>query len=297
MDKAYKLHLFGKSMNKLIILTIGLLLVSLTALGSALNVDSVSVQTVSPGEQGEIRVNVENDGNRDAEGVSFRLQFPTGIIPLGSSEAFVNEIREDDDETFGFGFKVANTLPAGTYTINYVMNYEEDGDEREQIGSIGAIISAQPEIEIIVDTEDQIIGQQTTLNIRVINKGLADARFVSLSVSSEDITFLNEKSEYVGTIDSDDFEISSFDIIYNNRRPNLEVKLEYKDFDNNQQQIRREISLKAYTREEALDLGLIKRSNTTIYILIIVAILVIWYILRRVRRGRKKQKEREAAGK
>ena len=224
------------------------------------------------------------------------MQFPTGIIPLGSSEAFVNEIREDDDENFAFKFRVANDLSAGTYSIAYFINYEEDGDEREQTGSIGVIISAQPEIEIIVDTEDQIIGQQATINIRIINKGLADARFVSLSLDSEDITFLNEKSEYVGTIDSDDFEVSSFDILYNNRRPNLEVKLEYKDFDNTQQQITKDISLKAYTREEAINLGLIKRSNTMTYILLILAALIVWYILRRVKRNRKKQKEREVAG-
>ena len=120
---------------------------------------------------------------------------------------------------------------------------------------------------------------------------------VSLSVDSTDITFLNEKSEYIGTIDSDDFEVSSFDVIYNNKRSNLEVKLEYKDFDNNDQELNRDISLRAYTREEAIDLGLISRNNTLVYILIIIAILVIWYIWRRVRRSRRKQKEREAIGK
>ncbi len=281
-------------MNKIAILLF-LEIIFFTAMSFALSVDSVMVSSVSPGESGTIKINIENDGNRDAERVSFRLQFPIGIIPLGSSEEFADEIQEDDDETFGFGFKVANTLPAGTYIINYIMNYEEDNNEREQTGSIGVVVSAQPEIEIIVDMGDQIIGQQTTINIRVINKGLADARFVSLSVDSEDITFLNEKSEYIGTIDSDDFEVSSFDVIYNNRRPNLEVNLEYKDFDNNDRQLKEDISLKVYTREEALDLGLINRNNTMNYILIILAILVIWYILRRVRRSRKKQKEREAA--
>ncbi|MEK6908460.1 MAG: hypothetical protein AABX23_00205 [Nanoarchaeota archaeon] len=268
----------------------------LISIVSAISVNSINVETVSPGGEGIIRVEVENDGNNDIELLSFNLKFEdSGIIPLGSSEAFFNRLEEDEEESFAFRFKVANTLPAGTYTITYVMSYEEEGDEREQTGSIGVIVSAQPEIEIIVDTEEVIIGQQTTINIRVINKGLADARFVSLSLDSEDITFLNENSEYIGTIDSDDFEVSSFDIIYNNRRPNLEVKLEYKDFDNKQQQIERDISLKAYTREEALDLGLISRNNTMIYILIILAVLVIWYILRRVRKNRKKQKERELA--
>src|SRR3989344_9123239 len=99
-------------MNKItILLFFGIIL--LTAMSFALSVDSVRVDSVAPGEEGTIKINVENDGNQDAQRISFRLQFPAGIIPIGSSEAFVDEIKEDDEESFGFGFKVANTLPAG----------------------------------------------------------------------------------------------------------------------------------------------------------------------------------------
>lgn len=280
------------------ILLVLLQFILLLGLTGAVSVDSVTVDTVSPGQEGVIKINIENDGNNDVELLYFSLEFPnnSGIIPIGSSEAFVNELKEDDDETFAFRFRVSNQLPAGTYTLPYKINYEESNDEKEQKGVMGIVVYAEPEIEIIVNAENPVIGQQATLNIRAVNKGLADARFVSLSVDSEDITFISEKSEYIGTIDSDDFEVSSFDVIYHNTRPNLAVRLEYKDFGNNDQMTERDISLRAYTREEALDLGLISKSNTATYLLIILGILIAWYILRRVRRNHKKQKKREAAG-
>ena len=265
---------------------------------NALSVNSITTDRVSPGSEGIIRVELENDGNLDVKFLSFNLEFPhEGIIPIGGSEAFIDRLKENDDETVAFKFRVSNSLSTGVYSISYSLTYEENNIKREQKGTLGIVVAAEPDIDVFIEAQNPIVGQIGKLNIRIVNKGLADARFVSLSVSSEDITFLNEKSEYIGTIDSDDFEVSSFDVIYNNKRSNLEVKLEYKDFDNNDQELNRDISLRAYTREEAIDLGLISRNNTLVYILIIIAILVIWYIWRRVRRSRRKQKEREAIGK
>lgn len=257
-------------------------------ISSALSVNSVFVDTISPGEEGTIRVEIENDGNRDVESVSFGLDFSDPkIIPLGSSEAFVNEIKEDDDEIFAFRFKVANNLPVGTYSIPYKIKYEENNDEREQEGIIGVIVSAEPEIEIIADTQNAIVGAQGTLNIKIVNKGLADARFVSLFVESEDLILLSENSEYVGTIDSDDFEISSFDVIYSKRFPSISVKVVYKDFSNNENEIIRFISLKAYTPQEAIEKGILKKSNAPVYVGIFLFLLIVWIVYKIILKRRK----------
>ena len=262
-----------------------------TTLTCALSVNSVSVDKVSPGEDGIIKVNVENDGNRDIDFLSFNIEFPEDkIIPIGCSSASLNELKEDDDETFAFRFNVAKNLAAGTYSLSYLINYEENNAKREQKGTIGIVVSAEPELEVTADIESPIIGQQGTLNIRVVNKGLADARFVSLSIESDDITFLGERSEYIGTIDSDDFESVSFDIIPTTRRPDLSVRIEYKDFENNDKTEEFSPSLIAYTEEQALSLGLISKNNTLIYVVIAIVILLVWYFWRRAKK-RKKLKE------
>ena len=102
--------------NRLIILFLQFIL--LISLSNALSVDSITVDTVSPGEEGIIRINIENEGDKDVELLSFNLKFPdAGIIPLGSSEAFVNRLKEGDDEVFVFRFKVTNVLSTGTYSL------------------------------------------------------------------------------------------------------------------------------------------------------------------------------------
>ena len=279
-----------KRLLKILISFLGLFLF-FASFTYALSVESVIVNKVSPGEEGVIKVSVENDGDRDIEFLSFNIDFPeNNIIPIGSSEAFVNKLKENDDEMFAFKFRVANNLPAGTYSISYSIRYEEDNDERKQSGTIGIVVSAEPELEIVAEIQNPIIGQTGKLNIRVVNKGLADARFVSLSVESEDITILSEKSEYIGTIESDDFESTSFDVAYNKKLSRILVNVEYKDFDNNKQTMSTSIPLRAYTRNEAIERGILAKSNTTFYVVSIVILLIVWILFRFIRKRRKRLK-------
>lgn len=273
------------------------MILTILAIGfaSSLSVDSVTVDTVSPGEEGIIRIEVENDRNEDIDSLSVRLIFPnSNIIPIGSSDEFLNTLEEDEEESFIFRFRVSNSLPAGTYSIDYKISYEEGNEEIEQEGSIGIVVSAEPEIEIIANAQSAIIGQQAKLDVRIINKGLADARFVYLTIESDDLTILSENSEYIGTIDSDDFETSSFDVIYNTKFPSFTVKVVYKDFNNVEQEIIDTVSLRAYTAQEAVERGILKKSNASTYVGIIILLLVVWFIYRKIKRNRKKQKEREA---
>src|SRR3989338_10105804 len=280
-------------MNNLLKLLISFLLplLVLTSFSYALSVYSITVEKVSPGEEGTIRVDVENDGNNDLDFLSFNINFlGDKIIPIGSSGAFVNRLKENDDETFVFKFRVTNSLPAGTYSISYSIKYEEEGNKREQNGIIGIVVSAEPELEIVAEIQNPVIGQTGKLNIKVVNKGLADARFVSLSIESEDITILSEQSEYMGTIESDDFESASFDVAYNKKLSTILVKLKYKDFDNNEQTISENIALRIYTKEEAIEKGILKKSNATLYIAVVLVLFLLWMLFRFVRRRRKRLK-------
>jgi uncharacterized membrane protein len=275
-------------MNKIFALMI--LFVGLIGISSALTIESITVDSVSPGEEGIIRISVENDANEDVEDLSVRLSFLNpNIIPIGSSQEFLSRLDEDEEENFIFRFRVSNSLPAGTYSIGYNLEYNEGNDEIEQDGSIGILVSAEPEIEIVASNQNAIVGQQGTLDIRVINKGLADARFVSIKVDGDDMVFLSENSEYIGTIDSDDFETSSFDVIYNNRFSSATVIVSYKNFNNEDQEIIETVSLRAYSTQEAIEKGILNKSNATTYVGVIILLLVIWIVYRRIRRRNRKK--------
>ena len=90
----------------------------------------------------------------------------------------------------------------------------------------------------------------------------------------------------MGTIDSDDFESESFDVIFNERFNPLSVKIVYKNFNNEEQQIMKSISLRAYTSKEAVEKGILKKNNAFMYVGIFILLLIIWFIFRIIRRRR-----------
>ncbi|MGV8142491.1 MAG: COG1361 S-layer family protein [Candidatus Pacearchaeota archaeon] len=276
-------------MNKKIILASIFLLLSLS-LVSSLSVNNVVIDQVQPGEEGVIRIDVENEGNTDVDDVSLSVKFLPNIVPIGSSEGFVNEIKEDDEEEFNFKFKVSNVLLPGTYTLDYELKYEEDGDVKLQNGEIGIVVFAQPDLEVTLDPQNPIIGKTGTLNMRIVNKGLADARFVSVEVEGEGVIFVSDRTSYVGTIDSDDFETTSFEVVYQKKRPTIEVTVSYRDFDNQELSTSRDISFATYTEQEAIEKGILTKNNVPLYVGIIIIAIILWIIIRRTIKKRKENK-------
>ena len=273
-------------MQKKIILVVILALISLS-IASSLSINNVLVGDAGPGDEGVIRIDLENEGSSDVIDVSLMLNFPSNIIPLGSSEGFVDKIKEDDGEEFAFKFKVSNTAIPGNYAIPYEISYREGDLIKKQNGDIGLIVKAQPQIEISIESENPIIGQTGKIKMRLVNNGLADARFVSVSVKGEGVTLLSDKLDYIGSIDSDDFETASFDVVYNRKRPILDVELRYRDFDNVEQKNYLSIPLEVYTEDEAIAKGIKEKNNLPIYVGAILFAIVIWLIIRKISKRRK----------
>ena len=105
------------------------------------------------------------------------------------------------------------------------------------------------------------MGRQSKINLKIVNKGLADARFVSVNLNPSGFTLLSEKEVYIGTVDSDDFETATFEVIFTSEKPKLTATVEYTDFDNSKKLDEVNLPTKVYTQEKAIELGIIQRNN------------------------------------
>lgn len=284
-ENTYKAFLLRRYMNQKLFL-MGILILCV-GFGSALSVDNIRINLVGPGQEGIINLEISNEGNSDVEDVSLNINFLQDIIPIGSSEGFVDEIKENEEEEFAFKFRVSSTLLPGTYTLPYELKYEEDGSNKIQRGDFGIVVFAQPEVEVTIDAQNQVIGKSGTINMRLVNKGLADARFVSVQVSGEGLLFISDKNAYIGTIDSDDFETTSFEVIYQNKRPVIKTRITYRDFDNIEQEIEIDNSFFAYTEKEAIEKRILTKNSLPLYIGILFIVIVCWIIFRKIRKKQK----------
>lgn len=282
-------------MKKTAILMISLALIAVlaTSLTSAIIINSVNTPIVSPGKEGTITIELENILDQDVEDVSIALDFKDiPFIILGSSEQSIDEIDEDDDEEFVFQIKSSPTAAPGNYEVPYTIKYTESDDDitKEKKGTIGIRISADPDLVFTASSNRAILGQESAITFKVINKGFFDARFVSVRLIPEGFTLLSDKDVYIGTVDSDDFETETFDVIFEDEDARFIAIIEYKDFENSPIILSIDLPLQVYTRDEALKLGIIDRSTMPAIISIIVTVILLWILWRTLRRRSKLKK-------
>ncbi len=278
------------SISALLVLTL------LVSLSSALSVTSVDSPTLEPGEEGQLRMEIENPFDETVTDVSVNLDLKDiPFIAIGSSEQSIDEIDEDDEEVFVFTIKVGSDVLAGDYSIPYTISYELDNDEKTKSGTIGVKVSADPQLSFSVETQNAVEGAQGQLNLKIVNKGLFEARFVSVKILPQGFTLLTESEVYVGTIDSDDFETASFEVVFN-KNAHATAIVEYRDFENNVLTETVDLPVTVYSKERALELGLTQRSNAGIYtalIILLILIIIIWRILKKRKRLKKSMKTQE----
>ncbi|MBI2451800.1 hypothetical protein HYV50_01840 [Candidatus Pacearchaeota archaeon] len=292
MEKTIKISTFAAILLVFII--------NLSSISEAVVINSVNADALSPGQEGTIRIEIKNIFNEDVEDLFVILKFENlPFTPVGSSVQSVDEIQEDDEEDFVFRIRASTEIVPGDYEIPYTIRYKikRDNEISQFSGTIGVRANSYPELIFTLETNNPIENQQGKINLKIINKGLADAKFVSVKVLSEDFTILSDNEVYVGTVDSDDFETASFDVLFKKRNSEFSGIVEYRDFEN--KKTIKEISLpvKVYSEQEALELGIIKPNNTIKYIIgavIFIVLIIVYRTLRkrqRLKRSRAMQEE------
>jgi hypothetical protein len=259
----------------------------------ALTITEVSYPTLSSGESGTLSIRVENEQEDTLRGVKFSLDL-TGL-PLstsGSSEDFINELEEDEDGKFTFILKSDIGAKPGNYKIPYTLTYS--GDESPRKGTLGIRISGDTNLDYSVLTQDPIEGQKGKITLKIINLGTGDASFLRLKILPEGYTLFSEDSIYIGSINSDDFENAVLDVQFLSQDAKIIGLVSYEDSEKNKITETINIPFEVYTREKAIEIGLIERNNSLLYVGIVILLIIIWLIYRSISRRKRAQKRSQA---
>lgn len=280
-------------MNKLlkILFSVFILIVLTLNLVSAMSVKSVDANNFQPGSEQKISVDVKNNLDNDAKDVSLSLDMKNLPFTIVNYDDGAIDIDSSDTESFDFTIKASNSAEAGDYQIPYTLSYSINGTaQTPKNGTFILTIEAEPELSYSISTETPVVGSQGKIKLTIVNKGLGDARFVSILLIPGGYTLLSEENNYIGTISSDDSEIVSMDVIFKQQNPTFTAQIEYKDFDN--QKVTKTVTLPiiVYSQEEALQMGIIKQNNTFVYVIIGAVLFVIWMIIRKIRKKRRMNK-------
>ncbi len=289
--------------GKKILLIICMFLFGLTflVLISAITIKDVSSspEEIEPGEVSSVSIKIENILEDPVKNLNVKLDLSE--VPFApyqsSSEEFLEELDDGDEEKFTFKLIALPETASGIYKIPVLISYYygNDNETKEMVSLISLTVNSKPELKVSSEDSVLIRGQDNEITIRVINSGLSDVKFVYVETSdSSGIKFLTNKEQYIGDINSDDFDSVNYKIRLDSDASdliNLPVILKYRDATNKEYIGTETIMLKTYSLKEAQTLGLVVKKSYTLYILI--GILSGGYFTYRTIKKRRLKKKRE----
>ena len=280
-------------MSKAVFFVLVLILTMLPSV-LAVSIESVNADILRPGESGRITVDIENNFDDTVKNVVFEIDVSgTPFNVVGSSSFAVNKLEEGDDERFAFGMRVSPTTEPGEYQIPYKLSYMIDNEKFFRESAIGVKVTSESIVDFSADVDKPVVGEKAKINFNTINKGLGELRFVSVKIVPDGFTLLSEQQIHIGDIDSDDFETASFDVIFTKKDAGVRTVVEYRDSENKLFRETVELPLNIYSREKALELGIISKNNNLLYAITAAVVIVLWIVMRAVRKRRRMRKSQE----
>ena len=288
------------------ILALCMVFISLSFVTAISITDVTSSPTeVAPGEIVDITIEIENIFDYDVTNLNVKLDLSGENVPFApyqsSSEKFLDKLDEGDEEDFKFKLITLPETTTGIYKIPVEIRYDYKDENNTIVPAepkselISITVNSEPELKVSLDDSIVLVkGKENVLTLKIINSGLSDIKFLYVTPNNVvGLKFLNEKEQYIGDIDSDDFDNVDYNVLVEGNAPNsitLSVTLTFMDSTNKEFTKTENLVLKIYSLKEAREFGLVDKPKIIPYVVIFV--LVGGYIFYRVLKKRKLKKKR-----
>lgn len=272
--------------------------------GYVMIIEKIEMQPefIAPGQSGIIKIALKNNVNFDLTDVRVQLSLPDEI-------KFLNSVSRQKVDKIGAGeivfleFDVISRPDAtegmynATITVDYLsrLNGENPASltlfkESDNFGIL--VIKGEPKIFAKIDATTIYKGKDIgEITIMFVNNNLANLKFLTVKLlESEDYKIISADTEYIGDLDSDDFESVDFKLNIETKKKivPLKVEMSYKDAMNKEYTENIELNFNLLTASE---LG-VKKSNTgPIVIVLILLVGAGYYFYKRYRKKKKKEEK------
>jgi hypothetical protein len=252
---------------------------------------STSPETLVPGESSVLKMVIENTAKGFVNDIVVTFNSTDEIALINDfSRRKIARLESGESKEITFNIVVLPNIDEGVYKPGIIMDYvNRVGEERTDVGEIGLAVKAAPKIFAVIDSSEihskNKIGEIT---ITFVNNNVADIKFLTVELlESEDYKVINSNKEYVGDLDSDDFESVDFRLSIKSKEDKiiLPLKIAYTDALNNKKLENIETVLIIYSAKE---LGLKTNGTRTAIILTLILLGVLIYVFRRYKKKKVK---------
>ena len=271
--------------------------ISIRTAGAILTVDEYTTtpEKIQPGDFITVDISLKNGGKITVKDIDVTLELDESVMaPIGSGNT--KRIKEILPGATG---KVSFTLIADTsaeikvYSVPLMLDYKDiRNTEYTDETRISLIMSAEPDLAMVVDSSEvSSPGNPGTVVLKVINKGIMDLKYLNARlVSTDQYDVLSPSNEeYIGNLDSDDFETIEFIIKPKTKDIRLNVVVDFKDTYNKDYSKTYDLPLRVVSKAE---LGEGKSYTWTIVIIVVVLVVIGYWWYRRRKKKKKAGKSK-----
>jgi len=260
---------------------------------------NITPKEISPGEEGIISFKLINNGEENVEDVISRLILPAGLESFNDVDIVkISKIKSLETQEIKFKIIASPTTPEGIYRTNlsvsytsyFGANFANIGESQSDSFSFGVVVKSSPQIFVQIEDSKIYKGNDNgEVTIKFVNNGIADVKFLTIELEdTEDYDIISNSKEYIGDLDSDDFESIDFRLKMYKKRGEISfpLKIDYKDSMNNNYN---DILTASMELRSAKELG-VEKSNTTTYFLIVVVLGIVgWFGWKKYKKKKKKK--------
>ncbi|MFB6075935.1 MAG: COG1361 S-layer family protein [Candidatus Aenigmatarchaeota archaeon] len=254
---------------------------------AALIVENVSLEseTIAPSKTEEVIITLKNLADSYLKNIDVSMDLSSDDIPLitiGSSTVKrIQKIGPAETASVKFDLKASSIADQKAYKVPINIEFENDaGTSFSKEEYTGIIVGGKPELEtnlVKIDGGFFKAGTTKEVSISLINRGLSDAKFVNMKLEDgENYKVVSSSKVYIGNMESDDYESSSFNVYIENgvEKISIPVKLIYKNSEGNSMEETHFIGIETYDDSEISKFNL-SESNGTLYMIVILVVVVI----------------------
>jgi len=252
---------------------------------------------ISPGESGIINITLKNSAKLHLDDIRIDLDLPEEFNIYNDVDKIkISKLDSTEEKNFQFRIIPSPSSDEGVYGGNLIVNYvsylevNEElgvGEEKEDNFTFGIIIKGTPKIFAKIEKTGVYKGNEVgDVTIKFVNNGVGDIKFLTVELlESEDYEIISSNKEYIGDLDSDDYESVDFRIkLKKEKTTDLLLKINYKNSLNEDFSEEFKLPLELRTADE---LGV--KTNGTAYTALVVILLsiVIYFIYRKYKKKKK----------
>lgn len=268
---------------------------SISATIAVVSVES-NPEKIPSGEKATVSIKLRNDALLGLRGITAKLDLSSAIpfAPIHSiTEKKIRYLPKGEAAEITYDIIALADAEAKVYKVPFTLTYYDDaGNAFSKNDTIGLIVSTDPDLKVSLEDFDTFQpGKSGKMVVSVANTGPSNIKYMTLGLEpSEDYTILGKAQEYLGNLDSDDFETAEFSVNVkagSSGTMPVEVLLDYRDSYNEQKEERVTLQLPVYSASEIRAYGLdgdLKDVYTPL--LVIAGILFLYFAVKDWRKNR-----------